>query len=333
MADSKLPQFRIAVNSRCGRACFFCRPSGESVPTSARSELSLDQVLRLCGAAVGLGIREVKLTGGDPALWRPLVECVRELKQTIGVSDVQVISRHPRIGLLAAGLMKAGLTVLTVSIDTLDPAKHHAITGRDDLEALVGGLRTCLRAGIRCKINTVVTARTSESDIDGMIAFCEREKIAVLKLLDLIVDLDQGKESFSSRMGIVPAASLSSQFSPLAVIENRLKNRAKRIETVTQGAFGHPMISVTLDSGLVVLVKDSSRGRWFGPICEGCRHFPCHDALMALRVTPDARLQFCLLGEDRTRNIGAILDQPVVLSERLAQAIDVYQHAQFWRAM
>ena len=63
----KSPQFRIALNSRCARACFFCRPSGEGLMTAAHTELPLDCIRAVASEVRAMGVRHVKLTGGDPA--------------------------------------------------------------------------------------------------------------------------------------------------------------------------------------------------------------------------------------------------------------------------
>lgn len=138
------PQARVTVNSRCGRACFYCRPSGEGLPTAPRAELTSDFVVAICSALRDLGIRDFKLTGGDPALWPPLVECVRRLKTEANIPKLEVISRHPSIGELASALRDAGADVVNVSIDTLKPALHRQITGIDDLKGVVEALRACV---------------------------------------------------------------------------------------------------------------------------------------------------------------------------------------------
>src|SRR5579859_6891116 len=77
---SRLPQFRVTLNSRCGRACFFCRPSGEAISTAATAELTVDDLIRVAKIVRRWGIESIKLTGGDPALYEPLEEAVYRLR-------------------------------------------------------------------------------------------------------------------------------------------------------------------------------------------------------------------------------------------------------------
>jgi GTP 3',8-cyclase len=94
-SGARLPQFRVTVNARCGRACFFCRPSGEAVATEAGSELKVDDLIAVATAVRAAGIPSIKLTGGDPALYDPLEEAVARLKREAGFHEIEVISRHP----------------------------------------------------------------------------------------------------------------------------------------------------------------------------------------------------------------------------------------------
>ncbi|MGH3720082.1 MAG: radical SAM protein [Pseudonocardiaceae bacterium] len=89
-AEPRLPQFRVTVNARCGRACFFCRPSGEAVATAAGMELKVDDLIAVAKVVRGAGITSIKLTGGDPALYGPLEEAVFRLRREAEFDQVEV---------------------------------------------------------------------------------------------------------------------------------------------------------------------------------------------------------------------------------------------------
>lgn len=327
---SKLPQLRVTVNSRCGRACFFCRPSGEALPTRAGQELDVDTVKKVARAYVELGGGFVKLTGGDPALWEDLVSCVATLKNGIGVQHLHVISRHPRIGILASTLAAAGVDLINLSLDTLKPELHKEITGIDDLLEVLTAVEQCVEAGTPVKLNMVVMAGVNDREIEDVIAFCERVGVASLKLCDTIGDLDAGPESYALRLRGLRDVNLADLYCPLEPVAAALRELAVKTKTVGQGGLGHPMLSLTLSSGLEVIVKDHRAGAWYGSICADCRHYPCHDALMALRLTADVRLQFCLLRQDKVIDLRPHLaDGPSALVEALAGALQVYDEATF----
>jgi len=297
---SRLPQFRVTVNSRCGRACFFCRPSGEAISTAATAELAADDLVRVATAVRRTGITGIKLTGGDPALYGPLEEVVRRLRQEAGFEEIEVISRHPLIGQRAAQLANCGVTQFNMSVDTLDPALHHEICGVDDLAAVLDALGACVATGVPVKVNTVVMAGVNGEELGALAAFCERLGVHTLKLLDVIKDLDAGAESFARRLAIKRGRTISDLYVPLDQVAAQFWQAAVSTERRTQGGLGHPMTVLTMPSGFEVVTKDSRAGAWYGEVCNGCPFFPCHDALMALRLTADRRLQFCLLREDIT---------------------------------
>lgn len=331
MAETRrMPQLRIAVNARCDRACLYCRPSGEAVPTSASEELTAETVNVVCQAAVALGIREVKLTGGDPALWSPLVDCVTRLKRDSGVIHLQVITRHPRIGGLATSLASAGVDLINISLDTLDPKVHRGITSKGDLAQLLAAIEQCIATGVPCTLNTVVMKDINRKEINDLIGYCERTGISSLKLLDVIQDLDKGSETHGMRLAHFGKRTLRELYVPLDDIVEELRPRSVSVRTLYQGGLGHPMTAMHLSTGLEVVVKDHRKGAWYGPMCHGCCHYPCHDALMALRLTPDARLQFCLLREDLTIDLNPYIKAGSrAIQTALEQALQVYESATF----
>ena len=295
---SVLPELRIAVNARCGRACFFCRPSGEAVETLHDAELDIETVLAVAKICEGFGVSYIKLTGGEPAFWSSLPECVGRLKDETKCR-IEVVSRHSKIAELVQALVRAGLDMLNISIDTLDPDLHQKITGVNDLAKILDALKMSISVGLPCKVNMVVLAQVNDHEIERVITFCESLGVKIVKLLDLMVDIEDGTESFARRIRLLGVNSLRELYLPLQNITERLRRRAIKERHFRQpGGLGNPMLGLTLESGIEVILKDHHTGAWYGSICKGCKYYPCNSALMALRLTADARLQYCLLRED-----------------------------------
>ncbi|MFG2986231.1 radical SAM protein [Streptomyces sp. NPDC048258] len=325
-----VPQWRVTVNSRCERACGYCRPSGEAVATPKGVELAPEDLLRVARAVRARGITSVKLTGGDPALYGPLVEVVRRLRDEAGFTDIEVISRHPRIGELAGDLAAAGVTLFNVSLDTLDPNLHHEICNVDDHGQVVDAIKQCVATGLPVKVNVVVLSGINDAEVTDLVQMCEGAGVESVKLLDVIKDLDQGAESFSRRLLTKRGKSLADAYVPLGEITEGLRGISVREETLQQGGLGHPMTVLTLASGMRVVVKDSNAGAWYGSVCRGCVFFPCHDALMALRLTSDMRLQFCLLRDDNTVDLAAAAAEGgEALEKAVDAAFEMYADAYF----
>jgi cyclic pyranopterin phosphate synthase len=326
----RVPQLRIVVNSRCQRFCFYCRPSGEGVSTAPSAQLNSAFVIRVARAFAELGGTEIKLTGGDPALWDPLVETVTQVKLIPGIKSVHVISRHPKLGELAPALAVAGADLLNMSIDTLKPKVHQLITGVNDLPLVLEAMRKCVASGIPCKANSVILKGVNDKEVDDLINFCEQTGIQSIKLLDVIHDLHDGTESYKNRLKIF-GHSLRDLYVPLTPYIELLRARAVSATTQSQGNLGHPMTVLTLPSGFEVVVKDYTTGAWYGSICNACEHYPCHDALMALRLTADGQFQPCLLNETATqtfKDAGSFEDYEA-LQHLLHSMLSVYTSASF----
>jgi molybdenum cofactor biosynthesis enzyme MoaA len=170
--EPRLPQFRVTVNARCGRACFFCRPSGEALATAAGMELKVDDLIVVAKVVRAAGVTSIKLTGGDPALYGPLEDAVLRLRREAGFDEVEVISRHPLIGERAERLAALGVTQFTMSVDTLDKRLHHELCGVDDLPELIGALQSCVKTGVPVKVNMVVMAGVNDGEVTSMEGFC-----------------------------------------------------------------------------------------------------------------------------------------------------------------
>jgi GTP 3',8-cyclase len=328
-----LPQFRVTVNSRCGRNCFFCRPSGEGVPTPPNVDLPVDDLVQVAGVVRDFGIDSVKLTGGDPALYPALEPAVNDLRGVAGFKEVEVISRHPAIGRRAVRLAEAGVTQFNISLDTLDPRLHYDITGQNDHVAVLDALRSVIATGVPVKVNMVVMSGVNDAEVGALAAWCEAEGVHTLKLLDVIKDLDAGAESLAKKLARQRGKVVSDLYVPLGAVTSQVSMAAARVTIRTQGGLGHPMTVLTMASGFEIVLKDSSAGAWYGDICEGCPLFPCHDALMALRLTADLRLQFCLLRDDIVVDLTPALRSAGDLRSIIGRALDTYAGAKFRQGM
>lgn len=325
---SVVPQLRVAVNARCQRACFYCRPSGEGPVTQAKERLDAKTVYDVVAACAKFGVKVIKLTGGDPALWVPLVECVHRIKSDLDV-DLEIITEHPKIADYVDELADAGIDSIKVSVDTLKPDLHKKISGVADLEGILEAVRKCVASGVPTKLNMVVMKGINDQEIGALVDFCEREGIKSLKLLDLMTDLHDGDESFASRLRAFGVKSLSDIYFPLSEVVDLLRSRAVREDKDRPVQLGNPVINFTMPSGLVVSVKDHQEGAWYGSICEGCQHFPCNSAIVALRLTAGKRLQYCLLRDDLCVDLEPTLDDPVALEGTLSKVLGVYDKAYF----
>ncbi|WP_243039860.1 GTP 3',8-cyclase MoaA [Dyella sedimenti] len=171
-----LHDLRISVMDRCNFRCAYCMPEstyGEHY-TFLRNDqrLSFDEIERLCRLAAGLGVSKLRLTGGEPLLRPQLAELVARLKRLEGITDLAMTTNGVLLARHAAELREAGLDRVTVSLDTLDPALFHRMSGgRGALDDVLAGIEAAQAAGFPhgLKLNTVVQRGVNEHTVPMLV--------------------------------------------------------------------------------------------------------------------------------------------------------------------
>lgn len=161
---------RLSLTDRCNFRCGYCSVSnyedGERI-------LSRAEIRRLAQVFAGLGVRRVRLTGGEPTLRREVVEIVADVRATSGIEEVALTTNGHRLRQLAGPLRRAGLRSLNVSLDTLDAERLRRISGRGAvLEDVVDGLDAAAAEGFHAlKVNTVVMADLNLDELGALVRF------------------------------------------------------------------------------------------------------------------------------------------------------------------
>lgn len=145
---------RVSVTDRCNLRCRYCMPEGVE-PAPMRDILTYEEIREVCAAAAALGVRRLKVTGGEPLVRRDCAELIRMLKALSGIEQVTLTTNGVLLKRYLPELLDAGLDAANVSLDTLDRARYQAITGRDELSAVLAGIDRALASGLRLKLNVV----------------------------------------------------------------------------------------------------------------------------------------------------------------------------------
>ena len=156
-----LRDLRISVIDRCNYRCPYCMPAelfGDNHQFLPRAHwLTAGEIKRVASVFVQLGVKKLRLTGGEPLLRRDIVEIVAGLAELNGVEDLAITTNGSRLAEHAAALKQAGLKRITVSLDSLDQAVFKEMNGgRGELAVVLNGIETALAAGFPIKLNTVV---------------------------------------------------------------------------------------------------------------------------------------------------------------------------------
>jgi GTP 3',8-cyclase len=166
----RLTYLRVSVTDRCNLRCTYCLPEDADFPFGDRDFLSPEEIEAIVGALVRLGIRRVRLTGGEPLVRKDIVEIARRVKALPGVENLALSTNGTELARLAEPLRAAGVDRVNISLDSLDAERFRAITRRGSLEAVWQGVEAALAAGFSpVKLNAVLLSRQNLEDVDRLV--------------------------------------------------------------------------------------------------------------------------------------------------------------------
>lgn len=172
LARRQVRYLRLSLTDRCNYRCVYCMPAEGAAVAPRGDLLDFDELVRTCRLFVDLGIRHVRLTGGEPLVRRDVVDLIGRIAAIDGIADLAMTTNAHLLAELAAPLRRAGLRRLNVSLDTLDPDRFASLTRGGDLQRVLDGLRAATDAGFRAiKLNAVVVRGRNEVDLAPLAAF------------------------------------------------------------------------------------------------------------------------------------------------------------------
>jgi cyclic pyranopterin phosphate synthase len=164
---------RVSVTDRCDLRCVYCM--AEDMTFLPKSEvLTLEELERLCGTFIELGVRKLRLTGGEPLVRKNVMSLVRGLGSRIGsgLDELTLTTNGTQLTKYADELAAAGVRRINVSMDTLDAAAFKAATRWGELDRVLDGIFAAKAAGLHVKINAVALKGLNEHEFDRMLAWC-----------------------------------------------------------------------------------------------------------------------------------------------------------------
>jgi len=264
---------RLSVTDRCNLRCIYCMPHGDFSWIPHAEILRYEEILLICEALSRLGVRKIRLTGGEPLVRKDLVDLAGRLARMDGIGEICITTNGLLLERYAASLLEAGVTHVNISLDTLRPERFAAITGRDAFALAWRGIEKALEVGFpRIKLNAVVMRGINEDEV-----------------------VDLARLSLSS-----PIEVRFIEFMPIGTCsswEQRRVVTCEEIKTLVEEALGplEPHCSAK-DSGPARIYSTSGAPGNLGFISPLSRHFcaTCN----RIRITPDGRLRLCLFSDE-----------------------------------
>jgi cyclic pyranopterin phosphate synthase len=264
---------RVSVTDRCNFRCTYCMPA-EGVAWLPREEiLSFEEMTRLLGIFVGLGVKSIKVTGGEPTVRADLPTLIRMFRQVGPNLDISITTNGVLLDRLAAPLAEAGVDRATVSCDSLMQHRFAQMTRRDALDKVLAGLKAAEAAGLTpIKINTVVIGGTNDDEVVDFARWSRETGFEVRFIEYMPLDAQHAWE----RAKVVPAARILAAIDevfPLAA-----QNHGAEPATSYGFADGSP--------GRIGVIASVTE-----PFCDTCNR---------LRITAEGQVRACLFALEET---------------------------------
>jgi GTP 3',8-cyclase len=264
----RIDYLRLSITDRCNLRCVYCMPPGGIPLRPVADILTYEELLRVVRVAVSLGVRKVRVTGGEPLVRGGVVEFIGRLAAVPGVADLGVTTNGIALPKLALPLREAGLARINISLDTIRRDRFAEITRRDLLPDVLAGILAAIRAGLApVKVNVVLLHGLLSGEVDDFLAMAR----------DLPVEV-----RFIERMptGCLPTGGY--------VSADGIRRRILSLPGVRETSGGMPSAAVIYEvpgyAGRLGVISPMTR-----KFCTSCNR---------LRVTADGRLMGCLFAQE-----------------------------------
>jgi cyclic pyranopterin phosphate synthase len=272
----RIRYLRVSVTDRCNYRCSYCMPEAleeQGLTFASKSEvLTFEEIEQIVSRFAILGVRKVRLTGGEPTVRKGIVDLVGRIRRIAGIEQVVMTTNGHLLDELAAPLAAAGLSAINVSLDTLDAGRFRELTGRGDLSRVLGGIAAARAAKLEVKTNAVALRGVND---DEVVALCE----------------------YAWEQGAVPRFIEHMPMSEGQLYTTESELSASQIRSLVEGAFGslEAADSRPRDAGPARYWRTPA-GREVGIISAMTEHF-CDDC-NRLRLTATGALHACLGHDD-----------------------------------
>jgi len=288
---------RLSVTDRCNLRCSYCMPP-QGIEFVSRSEiLSWEESLRLVRIFTRLGVRKIRVTGGEPFVRRGLLPFLRTLRATDGLHTLAITTNGVGVAPRVAELAEIGVDAVNLSLDTLDRERFREIARADALDAVLATLDALLDTSIRVKINTVVAPGRNDDEIPALAGLARERSVDV---------------RFIETMDFVGGAATSAGWTGEQIVA-RLRAAYPGIAPLPDTGATARLYTVPGFAGRVGIIAGHSR-----EFCATCNR---------LRLTARGALKNCLYG-DGVLDLKALVRGGASDADITAALVDVVGHRQ-----
>lgn len=262
---------RLSVTDRCDLRCSYCIPKGFNGFEEPDHWLTFDEIERVIGVFGKLGVKRIRLTGGEPLVRKDMPVLAARLAALPGIEDLSLSTNANRLDKQAAALKAAGVSRINVSLDTLRPERFKEIT-QGKLDKVMAGLMAAKQAGLNpIKINMVVMADVNDDEVEDMVEFCLKHSFT-LRFIETMPMGDTGRLA-------------STHYVDLQTVKQRLAERFELLPGVMPGGGPARYVQVAGTDLRIGFITPISQH-----FCETCNR---------VRLSADGTLYLCLGQNDK----------------------------------
>lgn len=197
----KIEYLRVSVTDACNLCCAYCMPEETKGKCHCKGSMSAEEFCEIASAAAELGVKKLRITGGEPLVRSDIIELSRALVSIPGVEDIAITTNGTLLEDKAQALFDAGIKRINISLDTLDAEKYAAISRGGKLSDAMRGIRAALAAGMSpVKINTVLIGGFNDDEIEALARLSVDYPVDVrfIELMPIGFAAPYGKEAYIS---------------------------------------------------------------------------------------------------------------------------------------
>ena len=176
----KISYVRVSVTDRCDFRCTYCMSEDMNF-LPKKDVLSLEELDRLCNTFIDLGVKKLRITGGEPLVRKNIMQLFSNLGKRLGqgLEELTLTTNGSQLDRYAKDLFGNGVRRINVSLDSLEKNKFKKITRNGDLDKVINGIMVAKKAGLKIKINTVALKGINDNEILNLVNWCGENKFSL----------------------------------------------------------------------------------------------------------------------------------------------------------
>lgn len=261
----EIDYLRISLTDRCNLRCIYCMEEDNNVFFEEEDKLTKDEILKIVSVSAKLGVKKIRLTGGEPLVRKDIIELMDGINNIEGIEGIYLTTNGILLSEKVEALKKAGLKGVNISLDSLKEKMFHDLTRLGDLKKVLSAIEKCLELGIKVKLNTVMIKGKNDDEILDFVNLTIKKNLDV-RFIELMPIGVGGKFEGVSNEDIL----------------NLIRNNYKNIEEVNRSKDGGPASYVKLENAKGKIGFISAISNCF---CEDCNR---------IRLTSEGFLKQCL---------------------------------------